>query len=359
MAGADGRPVAQPGDDPPRRRTLVGTGVGRRMAAGAVVVAWLVVGAVASAFAMRQIDVAFVAPAPFVLAFLPWLAMTAVVPLVVGAVLRRRALVAVSTMVLVVAAAVYLPQISGGSREVAPGTATIRVVTANLFAGNDEVDEIVAAPIDVDADVIALQELTDEHWAAIEASELAASHPWSVVEPRPAPSGIGLLSRLPADDLAIVDIGLHPAAVATVSTPGGPIDVVNVHPPAPSPRSVAVWRDELRAVADLVAGFERPLVLGDLNATTDHPPLRAVMAAGGLSDAHRQAGEGWGGTWPSRERRVWDRRWPFPVLIRIDHVLVPDGVEATSVSTRPLVGSDHRLVVADLVVSPVERSGET
>ena len=94
--------------------------------------------------------------------------------------------------------------------------------------------------------------------------------------------------------------------------------------------------DTLRALLD--AEVRPAIVVGDFNASPhDWAFARVAGARGGLTDAFRQAGRGWGAT--------YHRRLP---LVRIDHVLASR--EWTVVRARvPAVGaSDHRPVEAVL-----------
>jgi endonuclease/exonuclease/phosphatase family metal-dependent hydrolase len=84
------------------------------------------------------------------------------------------------------------------------------------------------------------------------------------------------------------------------------------------------------------------LVVGDFNATRDHPQLRAVLGSG-LRDAAEEAGSGWQPTWPSRWRTSWLRP-----LITIDHVLTTPGYRALRTHTVEVPHTDHLALVAQL-----------
>lgn len=103
-----------------------------------------------------------------------------------------------------------------------------------------------------------------------------------------------------------------------------------VHATAPARLGVVHdWRRDLRTAAGWTAAGA--IVAGDVNATVDHRLLRAVG---------RSAGPVGTGTWPARLPR-----WAG---IRIDHVLLPVGVESTAASVHDVAGSDHRAVLARL-----------
>ena len=83
------------------------------------------------------------------------------------------------------------------------------------------------------------------------------------------------------------------------------------------------------------------MLAGDFNATFDHAALRAVLGLG-YDDAARATGQGRAGTW--RPLRL-----PFPRLV-LDHVLVDPRIAVASVRFVAVPGSDHRAVVAELVL---------
>ena len=65
-----------------------------------------------------------------------------------------------------------------------------------------------------------------------------------------------------------------------------------------------------------------------------------------LHDAHREAGWGFGYSYPAGTRG-WLPLWP---LVRIDYVFHDGAWAAPAAWTKVVAGSDHRAVVADLVL---------
>ena len=82
------------------------------------------------------------------------------------------------------------------------------------------------------------------------------------------------------------------------------------------------------------------IVGGDFNATYDHAQFRALL--GRFGDAAEQAGAGHLMTYPTD-------KWGFPI-VGVDHILVAGGT-ATDVRTLDLPGSDHRALIATVVLS--------
>jgi endonuclease/exonuclease/phosphatase family metal-dependent hydrolase len=81
------------------------------------------------------------------------------------------------------------------------------------------------------------------------------------------------------------------------------------------------------------------LVLGDLNATSDHEELEALAEAG-LRDTAVLANAGWQPTWPA----------DLVPLAALDHVLVGPRLAALSSGTVAVQGSDHDAVIAQLAL---------
>ncbi|HVH21405.1 MAG TPA: endonuclease/exonuclease/phosphatase family protein [Pseudonocardia sp.] len=110
-----------------------------------------------------------------------------------------------------------------------------------------------------------------------------------------------------------------------------------VHTTAPvRRRNVARWRRDLAVLGGWCAATPAPVVVGDLNATSDHPSLREVL--GGCRSAAGAGPRGLIGTFPAR--------LPRALGIQIDHVLVPAAARTTRFEIVDLIRSDHRAVLA-------------
>jgi endonuclease/exonuclease/phosphatase family metal-dependent hydrolase len=155
-----------------------------------------------------------------------------------------------------------------------------------------------------------------------------------------------------------------------ISVDGQRVHVVNLHLTAPSLRwathpelplplvtgEVTQGRDNevhdlIPLLRPLIDGAEPLVAAGDLNMTDQTPEFRRLRSLG-LLDAHREAGWGFGNTFPAVQSiRIVGRSIAVPMpLLRIDHVLVSDEFVVRGVQTGPAGGgSDHLPVTADLV----------
>ena len=234
-----------------------------------------------------------------------------------------------------------------GSAAPAGGT-TVRVMSANLFAGQADAGFVVDLVREQSVDVLALQEVTPEAVRALSAAGLDTVLPYAEAHPYRGVDGSAVYSRHPilAGSVKInPGVGFRQAS-AVISIAEHRFVVESVHPVSPSNGEVAgFWAEGLRDQATPMADPAGPRVLaGDFNATLDHAELRRLLATG-YRDAADQVGRGLVPTWPFS-----DREYRTIPRVTIDHILVPEpfGVVDFTVATVP--GTDHRAIIATLVL---------
>ena len=292
--------------------------------------------ALARAFALDTFH-----PAVSVIAFTPLAAVTAIVPVAVALAAREWVVAAIAAAALAVLAAVVLPRALDGPQH-AIGDArgrTLVVMTANLYFGGVDPRSVVRLVREHDVDVLSLQELTPEAVARLDAAGLRDLLPGRVLRARPRAAGTGLLARG-----ALRPVATKPGAElqASLRLAGGQdLRLVAVHPYPPiSAAGVHDWQAVLRGLPGPSDDRRAHVLLGDFNATLDHRELRRVLDRG-YTDAADATGDGLSPTFPVT--------WPIR-LIAIDHVLVPRTIGVRRVSIGDLPGSDHRAVIAELVL---------
>jgi endonuclease/exonuclease/phosphatase family metal-dependent hydrolase len=242
----------------------------------------------------------------------------------------------------------------------------LRVATYNIHAGagQDQVfdlDRTAAALRDLDADVIGLQEV-DVHWGARsdfvdEARALAGKLDMRVFfapiyDLDPATPGgerrqygVAVLSRHPvldAENHEITRLSTQTSDPVPVLTPGFAEVVVNVRGARVHVYSThldyrsdpSVREAQVADMLDVLAADRGPKVLvGDFNAEPTAPELAPLWTK------LRDAAPGGGGTYPALDR-----------VERIDLVTVSPGVTVSGARTVASTASDHRPVVADLLL---------
>jgi endonuclease/exonuclease/phosphatase family metal-dependent hydrolase len=174
-----------------------------------------------------------------------------------------------------------------------------------------------------------------------------------------------VVSRFPLRDCRVEQIPYrgesHTYVRCVVHVNGVDVDLVNVH--LKSPREglnaarheqadgIGEWQqnfaDRLGQATQLAAdisGRQRPLILaGDLNAPESSPVLRQLLGRG-LRDAFSSAGWGYGYTHGHSLK-------PRISFLRIDHILVSSEIGVTDSFAGGKDASDHRPVIADLLLA--------
>lgn len=281
------------------------------------------------------------------LSFVPYGAVTALLPLAAAVRAGSRTGALASGVAGAVLAGAVLAR--AGRRRPAslpPDGDRIRIATVSLRVGLVEPGPVLDLVRRLDVDVLAVAELTPEAERGLRAGGIDGLLPHAHVIPaRPGtvPSASGAVwSRRAVEARGAAPGGFEQPWVRLATGSGRDVEVTAVHtrPPSTSPRAVRDWARDLAALPGTESGVLRVLA-GDFNATLDHAALRSVLRRGYL-DAAWVAGRALAWTW--RPLRL-----PFPRLA-LDHVLVDPRIAVAAVAFVPVRGSDHRAVVADLVL---------
>jgi len=224
-----------------------------------------------------------------------------------------------------------------------PQGRSLIVVTANLRLGHANALSVVDLVRHVHADVLATEELTPAEVSALDQAGIRSALPYRVLTPGAGATGNGLYSRYPLTRLPLWPLRFpSPGALLRIGGKDVEIHVVHTYPPVPwSPSASRNDWTVLRADAAALPTNEPVVVVGDFNSTRDVSGLRQVMAQG-LRDAPEISGSGLLRTWGPLH---------LPALLQLDHVLVNSRVGVAGTSVVDLPGSDHRALVARLVIT--------
>lgn len=281
-------------------------------------------------------------------AFTPFALLPYAAALVVLLVLvwrRRTPLVLVGLVLAVAGLGLHgwwvAPMVSGANPPAPSDARTLRVMTANVYAGQVDGISLVEAVAEEDVDVLVLEEVTAGLLATMDSAGLGELLPYRIGDPGDGAEGTMVLARDPLG---------QPTPLAT-TWDGWQVDVAGltllaVHPI--SPVDVAGWREDHAEVLSVATSVDADLVVGDLNATIDHPPMRDLADAG-FRSVSELANEGWQPTWPAYGV-VEVLGIPLPRLVQIDHVLVGSRLAAVNAHAVGLPGTDHRALVAEVAV---------
>jgi endonuclease/exonuclease/phosphatase family metal-dependent hydrolase len=236
-----------------------------------------------------------------------------------------------------------LPDRHGGPT----GGVALPVMTANMLEGGADPATILDLVRRHDVALLALQEFTPAAQAALAAAGLGDPLPYSSLAAEDGTTGSALYSRFPITAAgARRNGGGFLQAHGTIQPPGaGPLAVESAHPLAPYAVNVLPdWRSDLANQPRADPNGPPRILLGDFNATLDHQPLRALIAHG-YRDAADATGAGLIGTWGPYDGDL------IPA-VTIDHVLVDQRIGVRDVRVYGLPRSDHRTIVATVLVPP-------
>ncbi|GAB6983736.1 endonuclease/exonuclease/phosphatase family protein [Nocardioides pyridinolyticus] len=231
------------------------------------------------------------------------------------------------------------PQVTGANPPAAEGAEPVVVMTANVSAGRGDPIEVVRMASEDGVDLLVVQEITEADLADMERAGLDDLLPYRVGAPGYGGDEIMVFASTELGQGVPLDLRRGGWVVAM-----GDLTVVAAHPWAPT--DPAIWSDDLAKVRAAAAEHDADIVVGDLNATTDHAPMRA-LEDDGYRDVGELANQGWQPTWPA-SGQVDVLGIPVPSLTQIDHVLIGPRLAALGMHTREIPGSDHRAVVAQV-----------
>ncbi|MFE6827770.1 endonuclease/exonuclease/phosphatase family protein [Streptomyces sp. NPDC057690] len=268
--------------------------------------------------------------------FLPWIGVFVPVLLVLALVRKS----AIALIAVVLPAVVWLNLFGGLLADRTGSGGDLTVATHNVNADNPDPAGTARDVAASEADVLALEELTDTAVPVYEKA-LAATYKYHSVQ-----GTVGLWSRYPLSAVKPVDIklGWTRAMRATVTAPEGQVAVYVAHLPSVRVKLQAGFTARQRdksadALGEAIADekLTRVVLLGDLNGTMNDRSLNAVTSQ--MRSTQGAAGSGFGFSWPAS----------FP-MARIDQIMVK-GVEPVTSWTLPQTGSDHLPVAARVKVT--------
>lgn len=306
---------------------------------------WAAAGGLVTVTGLRLAGLEFGWPVVAALAFTPYLAVAALVPLAAAAALRAWRPLAVLAAGTLVLAGLVVPRLLPADPPPATGP-PLRVMTVNLYRGQGDTAAVVELVRRHRVDLLAVQELTGPDPGRLAAAGLDSLLPHQHLRPGDSVEGSGIYARLPlapAPELA-VDSRFEMPAVRVAVPGAGPVQLLAVHPTPPVAGHIPDWRRELRALPPATPDGPVRVLAGDFNATLDHAPLRALLATG-YADAADATGSGLAGTWQARTGT--GRLLP---AVPIDRVLVDPRVAVAGLSVHPIPGSDHRAVIVTLTL---------
>lgn len=280
--------------------------------------------------------------APFSL--LPYAAALAVLVVLLtrGDRTRVEVVASVGTALLLVLHLAWLaPLFVGGAPEPADDAERVTVLSANVEYGRGDAEVVVDAVRQRGVDVLVVSEITPRFVAAADAAGLADVLSQRAGRPGTGTQGTMVFSSEPIEVVApatTIDTIFDSLVVRTHG-----VTLLATHP-AP-PQAPVDWRHDQPLLLDVAREHDVDLVLGDLNATLDHPTIRDLVDAG-WRDAVELTNGGFAATWPAHG----EKGFPFPV-VQIDHVLARSSYAVTDVDAFEVPDADHYAVVATVAAT--------
>lgn len=250
----------------------------------------------------------------------------------------------------------FLPR---APQEAAPNE-PITVLTFNVRYRNRDASALAQTLAASQADVLALQEVTDFHRQRL-SEALAEEYAYQLYYP---PAGLALLSRYPVLTQDVLPMQSLPAQNVVIEVNGRPLHLINAHLARARILDFAMTRD-VRLIRD--AAEAREAQITQIQETIRRAGLPAIVACdcnmtdltsaygqitSTLWDAHRERGGGLGHTFLVPRGLEIPSRVNLP-LQRIDYLFHSPEIAATKVRVLPEdSGSDHLPTVAQFDLSP-------
>ncbi len=227
---------------------------------------------------------------------------------------------------------------------VPPGAIDLRVLSLNVLKGRADTGQVATLIERERPHVVVLPEaghdFTDKLTPLVQALGYRS---W--VSTPPGARDVRSVSLLVADALGPVDVRVQRhMRLPHLELTGGRLGrrrLYAMHATAPLQRQlIPDWERDMEVLGGWCSATPAPIVVGDFNATFDHAAFRAAL--GGCHSAAAGTGRGLVGTYPAAFPRWFG--------IQIDHVLVPTGTLTSRFDIVDVGGTDHRGLLAEIVV---------
>ncbi|MEQ8468993.1 endonuclease/exonuclease/phosphatase family protein [Coleofasciculus sp. E1-EBD-02] len=233
----------------------------------------------------------------------------------------------------------YIPQFSDINT---PSGQPLRVLLANVYSDNQRYAEFISLVKAEKPQLLVVQEVNPIWSQQLEA--LKPLLPYQIVHPRFDNFGIAVYSAIPLRNTEIKSFTEYdiPSIFTEVQWQGQTVSIIATHPLPPINAEYFNSRNQQLLELGKVISLTNTIhaVIGDLNTTMWSPYYRKFIRQTGLKNA--RAGFGILPTWPQGA----------PMLqIPLDHCLISPEINVLKIRTAGNIGSDHRPLIVDLVIS--------
>ena len=223
------------------------------------------------------------------------------------------------------------------------GAQTIKVMSFNVLATNQQYDNVVAEINRHDPDVLVVPEYANRWHPALE--RLHGAYPHRLLQPRWHGFGIAIFSKLPIVKKTVVPTAGSrldsPLVAATVKLGERDLRIAGVHLLSPRDRNRLEIRNlQISGIGHHLTADSVPTILvGDFNCVPWSPYLSDFLSRTGYRDSRQ--GFGYQATWHA---------YRFFLRVPIDHAFVSPQVHVHSRTVGQCAGSDHFPVIVEVSV---------
>lgn len=243
----------------------------------------------------------------------------------------------------------YIPHAGVGKENIEK----TRIFLANVGTGNQSYSKVISLVREEGPDVAVFIEVSDA-WIK-QLKSLDNILPYSVGKVNSENIGLVVFSQRPLENASIhffENTKEDASILGNLTINGQVVSLIATHPPPPVR---PVWfhsrNKQLEEISQYVQQLKTPvLMVGDLNITMWSPYYKRFVRQTGLHNARQ--GFGILPSWPTKS--AFSQIPPALSLllsIPIDHYLISPGIKVVNIRTGPNVGSEHRPLITDLVIS--------
>lgn len=279
----------------------------------------------------------------------PWLLLLSVPMLVIAGIKRRKwlaILLAAATLAnLLTFAPLFLPP---PRVSVQPDALSLKIMSYNLHK-IPETEGIIEVIRREKPDILLLQEYSPKLQPPLP-DGLKSIYPELYFEVDTNGFGQAIFSRYPLRQTSVsFDSGR--TQKVEVQTPSGPIAVWNAHPVPPFLVPPEIYDAQINVLAGEIAKATEPLIVGgDFNATDQSEAYRKINRR--LADSYREAGWGFGFSFPAPPYTFMDLPFQTGPLWRIDFIFHSTEFIVTSARTlKTSGGSDHFPILVEISIA--------
>lgn len=284
--------------------------------------------------------------------FIPWYFIPLLLVIPLGRFVNSPAIATAGFLLLLVGAGWFGTRWLPKSTQ--PGSASLRVITFNLYPYNQRLHDVAAWLLQEDADLVLLQEASAHIGTSFD--PLYDHYPHHAIQDHE--NGYLIFSRYPItqtpDSFFTDAYGWHLHQRVELDVNGQPLVVYNIHTHMPNQETPQInlplipdfvlkydetlRDDQIRLLVEFAQNETHPVIIaGDFNMSefsTAYSMLRQK-----LKDAYQQAGVGLGFSWPGGASEEMPDF--LPPLVRLDYLWHSPSLRATAANVGSKLGSDH------------------